>query len=122
MLQPMGSERVEHDLATEQQQREKQTRAGAAVPIHGPRLVEKDTAHSLFLPRRVPSTSLIHTLPQLQGGKTKFLRLGLKASFRGSLNVSDVDDNDDNSGEDEAHLPSFPTTNSCTCRDQTESC
>ena len=121
MLQPMGSERVEHDLATEQQQREKQTRAGAAATIHGPRLVEKDTAHSLFLPSRVPSTSLIHTLPQLQGGKAKCLRLGLKASFRGSLNVSDVDDNDNN-GEDESHLPSFPTTSSRTCQDQTESC
>ena len=86
-----------------------------------PRPVEKDTAHLLFLPNRVPSTSLIHTLPQLPGGKAKFLRLGLKASFHGSLNVSDIDDNNDNDGEDEAHLPSFPTTKSCTCPDQTES-
>ena len=31
----MGSERVEHDLASEQQQQEKLTRAGVAAPIHG---------------------------------------------------------------------------------------
>lgn len=74
-----------------------------------PRLVEKDKAHSLFLPNfHLPHT---HTSTVFLGG-AKFLRLGLKASFRVSLNISHVDDNDDNNGEDEAHLSSFPTTNS----------
>ena len=110
--QSMGSERVEHDLASEQQQQEKLTRAGVAAPIHGA-TPGGEGQGPLTLPPQQGAFHLPHThTSTVFLGGAKFLRLGLKASFRVSLNISHVDDNDDNNGEDEAHLSSFPTTNS----------
>ena len=57
--QSMGSERVEHDLASEQQQQEKLTRAGVAAPIHGA-TPGGEGQGPLTLPPQLPPPSHTH--------------------------------------------------------------